>query len=270
MNTIDIQARRTFGENLIRMAGQFAKNKQADTKDLLVEMKGTQDWVTNADKETERLIRTMIAEAFPDDNILGEEEGGTIEGISWIVDPIDGTVNFAHGTPFWCVSIALVANGEAVLGFVYAPVLDEMFIAQRNAGAWLNDAKLDCHRDVPTSRAMVELAWLRGDGFRAYKDEVERFLDAGYEFCRSGAGALTLSWIGAGRQEGYGEVNMNAWDGMAGWLIAREAGASVNGYDTACLEGKKADIAVGATAQIRDDLLGAVTVARGTLLGEAA
>lgn len=270
MNTEDILARRSFGEKLIRQAGQFAMRKQADTKDLQVDMKGTQDWVTNADKETEQVIRGLIAESFPEDNILGEEEGGTIEGVSWIVDPIDGTVNFAHGTPFWCVSIALFADGEAVLGFVYAPVLEELFVAQRDTGAWLNGATLDSRRDVPATRAMLEMSWLRGDGFRAYKSEVERLLDAGYEFCRNGAGALSLAWIGAGRQEGYGEVDMNAWDGMAGWLIAREAGAVVNSYDTACLEGKKADIAVGATAQIRDDLLESVAVARGNLVAKAA
>lgn len=265
MNTDDILARRSFGQDLIRAAGDFAKSKQAETANLQVDMKGAQDWVTNADRETEQLVRRMIAEAFPGDTILGEEEGGTIDGVTWIVDPIDGTVNFAHGSPFWCVSIALFSDGQAVLGFVYAPILDELFVAQRDTGAWLNGEALDCRRDVPASRAMLELSWLRGDGFRAYKDEVERLLDAGYEFCRNGAGALSLAWIGAGRHEGYGEVDMNAWDGMAGWLIAREAGAAVNAYDQSCLKGKKADIAVGTTSAIRDDLLDAVASARKTM-----
>lgn len=265
MNTHDIRARIDFGEKLIRAAGDYAKAKQAETANLQVEMKGTQDWVTNADRETEQLVSSMIAENFSQDNILGEEEGGTIDGVTWIVDPIDGTVNFAHGSPFWCVSIALFAGGQAVLGFVYAPVMDELFVAQRDKGAWLNGEALDCQRDVPAARAMLELSWLRGDGFRAYKGEIERLLDSGYEFCRNGAGALSLAWIGAGRQEGYGEVDMNAWDGMAGWLIARETGAAVNAYDTTCLAGKKADIAVGTTEQIRDDLQEAVSGARAKL-----
>ncbi|MBD0864585.1 MAG: inositol monophosphatase [Rhodobacteraceae bacterium] len=266
MNNHDLKERRKFGEDLARAAGEFALSKQKNIQELAVDMKGTQDWVTNADRETEQLVRAKIAEAFPQDNILGEEEGGMIDGISWIVDPIDGTANFAHGTPYWCVSIALVQDGQAMLGFVYAPALDELFVAQRDAGAWLNAQALDCRRDVPAVRSVIELSWRRGDGFRAYKDQVEQLLDVGYEFCRAGAGALSLAWIGTRRQEGYGEVNMNAWDGMAGWLIAREAGASVNAYDLACLEGKKADIAVGATDQIRDDLLGALGNARQRLL----
>ena len=265
MNDHDLKERRQFGTMLARAAGEFALSRQRNIHELAIDMKGTQDWVTNADRETEQLVRAKIADAFPHDNILGEEEGGTINDISWIVDPIDGTVNFAHGTPFWCVSIALAQNSRAMLGFVHAPGLGEMFVAQRDVGSWLNAQILDCRRDVPASRSVIELSWLRGNGFRACKDQVEQLLDAGYEFCRSGAGALSLAWIGARRQEGYGEVNMNAWDGMAGWLIAREAGAWVNAFDLACQDGKKADIAVGATQQIRDDLTGALEAARGRL-----
>jgi myo-inositol-1(or 4)-monophosphatase len=260
MSAFDLQARREFGERLARIAGDFAASKSPNVSDLKVDMKGTQDWVTNADRETEELVRIMIREAFPGDNILGEEEGGSIDGVAWIVDPIDGTANFARGAPLWCVSIALVVDGSAQLGFVYLPILDEMYVTQRDEGAYLNGKKIQSRSTATPKTSMIELAWIRGNGFRLYRDEVAKLLEIGYEFNRLGTGAISLAWIACGNMEGYGEVDMNAWDGMAGWLLVRESGGAVNDYDIGCLKTKKAPIAVGANAEIMQDIQTSIDV----------
>ncbi|WP_350347933.1 inositol monophosphatase family protein [Agromyces sp. G08B096] len=198
------------------------------------------DIVTAVDRDTEALIRELILEARPDDGILGEEDAARVgtSGVEWIVDPIDGTVNFLYGIPAWAVSIAVVAGppnpGEwtALAGVVVNPVTGELFEASRGGGARLAGRELAVNEEVPLSHALV------GTGF-AYSAERRReqaqvltgLLPLARDIRRIGSAALDLCGLAAGRLDAFYEVGLNPWDHAAGALIAREAGAIVTGVD---------------------------------------
>ncbi|GAA2451549.1 inositol monophosphatase family protein [Agromyces soli] len=196
------------------------------------------DIVTAVDRDTEALIRALIAEERPDDGVFGEEDAARIgtSGLEWIVDPIDGTVNFLYGIPNWAISIAVVSGGAdpaewtALAGVVVNPVSGELFEASRGGGARLGGAELRVNDPVPLSRALI------GTGF-GYAAEVRRaqgavaaaLLPDIRDLRRLGSAALDLCALAAGRLDGFYETGLNPWDHAAGALIAREAGALVTG-----------------------------------------
>src|SRR5438105_13891126 len=142
-------------------ASALAMRYFTDQASLGISMKGAQDWLTKADGDVEKLLRARIAEAFPGDGVLGEEGGYDKEtsGGLWIIDPIDGTANFAHGDRVWCVSIGFVWNGRPELGLIAAPALGEVFLARRGAGATLNGRAIRPSVTGDMRRAMIEIGW---------------------------------------------------------------------------------------------------------------
>lgn len=200
-----------------------------------VREKGRADLVTEVDEASERAVLAHIRRHFPDDHVVAEESASTLSlrGRSWIVDPLDGTVNYVHGHPFVCVSIALVdAEGPAV-GVVHAPFLGEVFHAVRGGGAFLND------RPVAVSRVSQGEAGLYATGFpfKAGKGDPERYfrlvaevLAGAHGVRRDGSAALDLAMVAAGRVEAYFEIGVAPWDIAAGILLVTEAGGRVTGW----------------------------------------
>jgi myo-inositol-1(or 4)-monophosphatase len=223
------------------------------------EKRGGQDVVSEADREVEVLIRRRIMEVFPEDGFLGEE-GGMAPGTSgniWVVDPIDGTSCFLHGLPDWCISIALVRDGEPRLGLIHHPASGEVFMAAHGQGAFLNDAPM---RVDARSTLRTGLLALGANGRvppRSITGFAERLMEAGGMFFRNGSGALMLAYVACGRLVGYYEPHINSWDCMAGLCLIREAGGWTNDFaaDGDLLSG---DRIIAAAPGAREELLALV------------
>ncbi|WP_321786370.1 inositol monophosphatase [Paraburkholderia sp. J94] len=228
-------------------AGRHARACFEQREQLVIEYKGVQDVVSIADRDVEALVRARVASRFPDDRFLGEESAALVQETAtertaraqWVVDPIDGTSCFLHGMYAWCVSIAVVIDGEAAIGVVYDPNADELFHAEKNGGAWIDLHAAQAH---PERRALqVAQAASAADGvlgvgishrvsstpFLAF---VERWLARGGMFVRNGSGALMLAYTAAGRLIGYYEPHMHAWDAVAGIVLVTEAGGATNAF----------------------------------------
>jgi len=192
------------------------------------------DLVTELDRWAERTIVDALLTARPDDGVHGEEGASVAgtSGVTWCIDPIDGTVNFVHHIPAFCVSIAAQVDGGAVAGVVASPTSGEVFSATLGGGAHLDRRPIRCAQPASAARAVVAT----GFGYdpkrrRRQADAVARAIDQIADIRRFGAAALDLCWVADGRVDGYWEVGLNPWDHAAGALIAREAGAIVAGLD---------------------------------------
>ncbi|TFC45594.1 inositol monophosphatase [Cryobacterium sp. TMT1-21] len=220
-------------------AGELAARRRAEGVQIAASKSSPEDIVTKADRETETLIRRLLAAARPDDGFFGEESEATpgTSGLTWVVDPIDGTVNYLYRIPAWAVSIAVVegdpdpATWRTLAGAVRNPSGDELFSASVGAGAWLGESRLR----VPTA-APVPLALL-GTGFSYRADErlrqadvVRGLIGRVRDIRRIGAASLDLCSVAAGRLDLYYERGLKPWDHAAGALVAREAGARVGGF----------------------------------------
>lgn len=223
---IMIKAARRAGSSLMRDFGEVEK--------LQVSRKGPGDFVSRADLRAEEIIREYLGEARPNYGWLCEESGieeGSDPTRRWIVDPLDGTTNFLHGLPHWAVSIALEYKGEIVAAVVFNPAGEEMFIAEKGRGAWLNDGRLR----VSGRKDMIEMVFATGLPFGGRADlpetlqDLARILPGCAGVRRWGAAALDLAYVAAGRYDGYWERHLNAWDIAAGLLLVREAGGLVDG-----------------------------------------
>lgn len=210
-------------------AGEFAHDFFRRVATLEIEDKGPQDFVSEADKAVELQVRAAIEAAFPDDGIVGEEHAPkpSVSGYTWIIDPIDGTTNFINAIPAWTVVIAIVKDGDTVVGVTRDPIHDETYLAIRGGGAFFNGAPLVCPADTDIRRGTI------GTGFsnRTSTDGVRRLIDeilkAEGVFHRNASGALSLAYVAAGRLLGYVEEHMNAWDCLAGQLLIAEAGGRI-------------------------------------------
>jgi myo-inositol-1(or 4)-monophosphatase len=197
------------------------------------------DIVTAVDRDTETLIRSLILEARPDDGIVGEEEARHVgtSGLDWIVDPIDGTVNFLYGIPAWAVSIAVAegaaddgTGGRTVAGVVVNPVNGELFEASVDGGARLRGREMAVNTDVPLGEALVGTGFgYRAERRREQAEVLLELLPQVRDIRRIGSASLDLCALAAGRIDAYYERGLNVWDHAAGALIAREAGARVAG-----------------------------------------
>ncbi len=196
---------------------------------------GINNPVTEADHASEKAIIEVIKHDFPNHFILSEEAGEIKmdSEYKWIIDPIDGTINFAHGIPLCCVSIGLEHNGELIMGAVYNPLMDEFFFAQKGFGASLNDKKIGVSKksDLLTSCLVTGFPYTYLDSKNSPLDVFERFIRKGIAVRRLGSAALDLCWTAAGRFEGFYEHSLKAWDNAAGIIILKEAGGKVTGYD---------------------------------------
>ena len=207
-----------------RINGNFSIEKKSGPNDL----------VTEVDKASEALIMNIIQENFPDHFILSEEVGEIKMDSSykWIIDPIDGTVNFANGIPLCCVSIGVEKDGEMILGAVYNPMMDEFFFAEKGAGAFLNEKPIHVsdQTQVLHSCLVTGFPYTYLDMENGPLDIFARLVRKGIPVRRLGSAAIDLCWVAAGRFDGYYEHKLNAWDSAAGFLLVEEAGGKVTDF----------------------------------------
>ncbi len=219
-----------------RAAGRSLVKDFREVENLQVSSKGAGDFVSRADIAAEKIVRDILMEARPNYGWVGEESE-PVEGNDptrrWIVDPLDGTTNFLHGLPHWAVSIALEHKGELVSAVVFDPAKDEMFVAEKGQGAWLNASRLR----VSDRSRMIEAIFATGLPFAGHADlpeilqDLARLLPMCAGVRRFGSAALDLVYVAAGRYDGYWERSLNEWDMAAGVLIVREAGGFVEGLE---------------------------------------
>lgn len=207
-----------------RINGNFSVEKKSGPNDL----------VTEVDKASEALIMNIIRESFPDHFILSEEIGEikTDSSYKWIIDPIDGTVNFANGIPLCCVSIGVEKDGEMILGAVYNPMMDEFFFAEKGVGAFLNEKpiRVSNQTQVLHSCLVTGFPYTYLDMENGPLDIFARLVRKGIPVRRLGSAAIDLCWVAAGRFDGYYEHKLNAWDSAAGFLLVEEAGGKVTDF----------------------------------------
>ncbi|MCX6817904.1 MAG: inositol monophosphatase family protein [Candidatus Aenigmarchaeota archaeon] len=227
-----------FAKEAARKAGKLIVS-QADSRRILA-FKSENDFVTNVDKNSEKLITSLIRKRFPGHGIMAEE-GSSIKNNEnmWIIDPLDGTTNFTHGYPFFCVSIALVRNGVQSLGVVYDPLRDEMFHAVAGHGAYLNGKRISVSKatELKDSLLVTGFYYERGKIMRKTLEKMGDFLTRNvHGVRRDGAAALDMCYVACGRVDGYWEYVLSPWDFAASSLIAKEAGAKVTSPSGAPLE----------------------------------
>jgi myo-inositol-1(or 4)-monophosphatase len=193
------------------------------------------DLVTGTDLAVERQLKSSLAKVLPEAGFLGEEGSGTLRpgALTWIVDPVDGTTNFAHAFPFVCVSVALWQEDKVVLGVIHAPVMGELFWAGHGLGAFLNGRPIEVSRESALVDSLVATGFPYDiedqiDGIMA---NMRRVLLAAQGFRRPGAAALDLAYTACGRFDGFYESGLKPWDVAAGWLLVEEAGGLVSRYD---------------------------------------
>jgi len=215
-----------------REAGAMARRRFLD-RSFTVGFKGPHDYLTEVDQETEAFIAERLLQVFPTDGFVGEEskarpagEGGA----AWVVDPIDGTANFARGVPHFCVSIACIAANKVEVGVIYDPIRDELFASRRGGGARLNGAPLRASGVTALVSSQIEVGWNVRAGAEQFVNLVRRVASAGASPSRTGSGALALAYVAAGRRDGFVEHHINAWDCLAGILLVEEAGGYVSDY----------------------------------------
>ncbi|PPQ40814.1 inositol monophosphatase family protein [Rhodopila globiformis] len=194
-------------------------------------MKGPQDWVTEADGAVERFLSEQLTAAFPADGFQGEE-GGIARGgsLRWVVDPIDGTSNFARGGTRFCVSVACLEGDTPLVGVIVAPAVRETISARRGQGAFLNGRPIRAAETRETGQAIMELGWSRRLPNADYLAVAERVLAGGSSLRQGGSGALGLADVAMGRVDGYAELHLHLWDVAAALVIVREAGARVSDF----------------------------------------
>ena len=195
------------------------------------ELKGPQDWVTEADGAVERFLSEHLAAAFPADGFQGEEGGISRGGsLRWVVDPIDGTSNYARGANRFCVSVACMEGDTPLIGVIAAPALRETVSARLGSGAWLNGEVIRTSETRSVKQAIMEVGWSRRRPDADYLKICARVLADGASLRHGGSGALGLADVAVGRQDGYAELHINLWDVAAGLAILREAGAKVSDF----------------------------------------
>ncbi|AHF16286.1 inositol monophosphatase family protein [Niabella soli] len=196
---------------------------------------GRNNLVTDADHASEKAIIEMIRAHYPDHFILTEESGelATRSEYKWIIDPLDGTINFAHGLPINCVSIGVEYNGEMILGMVYNPHMDELFFAEKGKGATLNGQpiKVSSETNAMQSCLATGFPYVYINTENGPLQVFERFIKEGVPVRRLGAAAIDLCWVAAGRFDGFYEHKLQAWDSAAGYLIVEEAGGKVTDFN---------------------------------------
>jgi len=238
-----------------RKAGRSLSKDFREVENLQVSRKGAGDFVSRADLAAEKIIREELTEARPTYGFLGEETGkvdGQDPTRRWIVDPLDGTTNFLHGLPHWAVSIALEHKGQLIAAVVYDPTKDEMFVAEKGAGAWMNEMRI---RVSPRYRVEDSLYATgipfsgRAGDLRETLQDLAKLMPACAGVRRFGAASLDLAYVAAARYDGFWERGLKSWDMAAGLLIAKEAGALVEGLTPGTNPMETGDVIVASEAQ---------------------
>tara|TARA_B100000035_G_scaffold143301_1_gene121994 strand:- start:404 stop:1144 length:741 start_codon:yes stop_codon:yes gene_type:complete len=231
---IMIKACEKASKVLIRDFGEIEK--------LQVSKKGPSDFVTNSDLKTEKILIQELKKAKPNYSILSEENGIEInkdKNNTWIIDPIDGTINFLHGVPHFAISIALKSNNEIISGLIFDPIKNEMFHAEKNNGAFFNNHRIR----VSKKNEIENCLFVTGGKIKE---------DYNLTYRKSGCAALDLAYVASGRYDGYFQHNLNLWDIAAGIILVQEAGGIVNEIDLSVYENVKI---IASTPDINSKLL---------------
>ena len=218
---IMIKASEKASKVLIRDFGEIEK--------LQVSKKGPLDFVTNSDLKTEKIIIEELKKAKPNYSIISEENGienNKDKNNTWIIDPIDGTVNFLHGIPHFAISIALKSNDEIISGLIFDPIKNEMFFAEKNNGAFFNNHRVR----VSKKNQISDCLFVTGG-------KIKNEIDVPYR--KSGCAALDMAYVASGRYDGYFQQNLNLWDIAAGIILVKEAGGITNEIDLSIIENIK-------------------------------
>ncbi|MBY4641415.1 inositol monophosphatase [Gluconacetobacter entanii] len=193
--------------------------------------KAAQDWLTETDGAVEALISQRIGELFPEDGFQGEEEGRTRTGsLRWVVDPIDGTSNYARGRNRWCISLGLMDGDTPVAGIIEAPALRETYTAVRGHGAFLNGQPIHASPVSDPATSLIEMGWSNRVGPGVFQQKIDAILGLGAMPRSGGSGAIALAEVACGRQDGYLEMSINLWDVAAALILLEEAGARVSPF----------------------------------------
>ena len=247
---IDLDLRLEAAVGLMRRAGDLALSRLPPPGAPQATLKGAQDWLTEADGAVENFLGQRIGELFPEDGFQGEEGGHLRPGQRrWVVDPIDGTSNFARGGHRWCVSLGLIAGKTPLLGVLVAPTLGEVYAARHGGGATLNGRPIHAATTSDMTRAKVEVGWSHRRPDSVFHGICHRVRASGAVLCMGGSGAMGLADVASGRIDAYIEAHINLWDVAAGLSILTEAGAYVSPF----LEGPgptEGDIIVAAAPHV--------------------
>jgi myo-inositol-1(or 4)-monophosphatase len=219
-----------------RAAGALINRASLDIEKLQVQTKSTNDFVTEVDQAAERVIIETILQAYPGHGILAEESGRSMGAkdseFVWIIDPLDGTTNFIHGFPVYSVSIALAHRGVVQQAVVYDPSRNDLFIASRGRGAYLNERRLRVSKRTRMAESLIGTGFpfRKGDNFKRYVRMFEEVMQQCAGVRRPGSAALDLCYVAAGWYDGFFETGLNPWDIAAGSLIITEAGGLVGNF----------------------------------------
>lgn len=236
-------------------AGRSLNRDFRDVEHLQVSRKGPADFVSMADHKAEKIIHERLSEARPGYGFLMEEGGeipGTDKSHRWIVDPLDGTLNFLHGMPHFAISIALEREGELVAGVIYNPATDEMFHAEKGRGAWLADRRLRVGKRKHFDEGVFAtgMPFLGRKGHATFLKELHQVMPHTAGIRRMGSAALDMAWVAAGRYDGFWERGLNPWDIAAGIVLVKEAGGFVSE-----IEGGEDMLNAGSIAAGNEDML---------------
>ncbi len=234
VTTSDLETRLTVATRLVEEAGRMALAMRPRAGAPAATLKGVQDWLTEADGAIERFVGAALAQAFPQDGFLGEEGGRRANApgraLTWVIDPIDGTANYARGSTRFCVSLGLMAGDEALLGVVAAPALGEIYAAARGHGATCNGSPIRVAATTVLERGTVELGWSRRRPDAMFQAMLAAVMGTGAAVRLGGSGALALMDVACGRTDAYVELHSNLWDVAAGLAILAEAGARISPF----------------------------------------
>lgn len=212
-------------------AGALALRMRPPPGAPVATLKGAQDWLTEADGATETFVSQALADCFPEDGFQGEETGSGRSGkLRWVLDPIDGTSNFARGAGRWCVSLGLIEERMPLLGVIFAPALRETFAARQGNGATLNGAPIHAAASTDLARGMVECGWSPRRPTPRFWKLVADVMGQGASIRLGGSGAMGLADVAAGRIDAYVELHINLWDVAAALAILTEAGATLSPF----------------------------------------
>jgi myo-inositol-1(or 4)-monophosphatase len=244
-----------LAERAARAAGKVLMSYYGRAPEGLGSKSSETDLVSDADREAERTVRELLERERPEDGLLAEEgsHSEAANGRRWLVDPLDGTVNFLYGFPAWAVSVALEDPEGPSVGVVHSPLHGETFCAARGDGAWVAESgrELRVRQCGSLARAMVATGFSYEPARREVQAEVvRRLLPLARDIRRAGAAALDLAWLAAGRLDAFYERGLNAWDWSAGVLLVEEAGGSLS-----WLDGEPAGLVAAATPELLDELL---------------
>lgn len=217
-----------------KQAGRFLKQNLGKVRDIQQKAGQERNLVTEIDKRSEELIIEIIKRHYPSHDILAEESGHaqTKSEYRWIIDPLDGTTNYTHALPIFCVTIGVEREGEIICGVIYDPNLDELFTAERGKGAFLNSKRLRVSQTTTLARSLLVTGFPYNIGENP-NHAIERFVNflmTAQAVRRMGSAAIDLAYVAAGRYDGFWEVALNPWDMAAGALIVQEAGGRLSDF----------------------------------------